>query len=50
LQVINTDNLKVTVQVPEAYQERVKVGTPVKIALPGLGNKIITGYRPYVCP
>jgi RND family efflux transporter MFP subunit len=44
LQVINTDALKVTVQVPEAYQERVKVGTPVRIALPGLGNKIITGY------
>ena len=44
LQVINTDALKVTVQVPEAYQERVKVGTPVRIALPGLGNKTITGY------
>ena len=43
LHVINTDNLKVTVQVPEIYQERVKVGTPVKIALPGLNNKEITG-------
>jgi RND family efflux transporter MFP subunit len=43
LQVVNTDNLKVVVQVPEIYQERVKVGTPVKIALPGLNNKEITG-------
>jgi membrane fusion protein, multidrug efflux system len=43
LHVINTDNLKVTVQVPEIYQERVKVGTPVKIILPGLNNREITG-------
>jgi membrane fusion protein (multidrug efflux system) len=43
LQIINTDNLKVVVQVPEIYQERVKVGTPVKIDFPGLGNKEITG-------
>jgi RND family efflux transporter MFP subunit len=43
IQIINTDNLKAVVQVPEVYQERVKVGTPVKIAFPGLGNKEITG-------
>jgi membrane fusion protein (multidrug efflux system) len=43
LQIVNTDNLKVVVQVPEIYQERVKVGTPVKIAFPGLGNKEIMG-------
>jgi len=43
LQVINTDNLKVTVQVPDVYQERVRVGTPVRIVLPGLNNKEITG-------
>jgi RND family efflux transporter MFP subunit len=43
LQIVNTDNLKVVIQVPEIYQERVKVGTPVKIAFPGLGNKEITG-------
>jgi membrane fusion protein, multidrug efflux system len=43
LQIVNTDNLKVVVQVPEIYQERVKVGTPVKIAFPGLNNKTITG-------
>ncbi|HXB90651.1 MAG TPA: efflux RND transporter periplasmic adaptor subunit, partial [Puia sp.] len=41
--IINTDNLKVLVQVPENYQERVRVGTPVKIAFPGLGNKELTG-------
>jgi membrane fusion protein, multidrug efflux system len=43
IQIINTDNLKVVVQVPEIYQERVKVGTPVKIAFPGLNGKTITG-------
>jgi RND family efflux transporter MFP subunit len=43
LRLINTNNLKVVVEVPEIYQERVKVGTPVKIDLPGLGNKEITG-------
>jgi membrane fusion protein (multidrug efflux system) len=43
LQIVNTDNLKVTVQVPDVYQERVKVGTPVKISLPGLNNREIVG-------
>jgi membrane fusion protein (multidrug efflux system) len=43
IQIINTDNLKVVVQVPEVYQERIKVGTPVKIAFPGLNGKTITG-------
>jgi membrane fusion protein (multidrug efflux system) len=43
LRLVNTDNLKVVVQIPEVYQERVRVGTPVKIAFPGLNNKTITG-------
>ncbi|HWK06407.1 MAG TPA: efflux RND transporter periplasmic adaptor subunit [Puia sp.] len=43
LHIINTGNLKVVVQVPEDYQARVKVGTPVKIGFPGLNNKEITG-------
>lgn len=43
VQIVNTDNLKAVVQVPEIYQERVKVGTPVKLAFPGLGNKEIIG-------
>jgi membrane fusion protein, multidrug efflux system len=43
LQILNTDNLKVVVQVPEIYQERIRVGTPVKIAFPGLNGKIIIG-------
>jgi len=43
LRLMNTDNLKVVVQVPEIYQERVKIGTPVKIDFPGLNNKEITG-------
>ncbi len=43
LHLVNTSNLKVVVQVPESYQERVRVGTPVKIDFPGLNNKEITG-------
>jgi membrane fusion protein (multidrug efflux system) len=43
LRLVNTDNLKVVVQVPEVYQERVRVGTPVKIDFPELNHKIITG-------
>jgi membrane fusion protein, multidrug efflux system len=43
LQIVNTDNLKVVVLVPEIYQERVRVGTPVKINFPGLNNKEVTG-------
>jgi RND family efflux transporter MFP subunit len=43
LQIVNTDNLKVDVLVPEIYQERVRVGTPVKIDFPGLNNKEVTG-------
>jgi len=42
LHLVNTSNLKTIVQVPELYQERVKVGTPVKISFPGLGNKEVT--------
>jgi RND family efflux transporter MFP subunit len=43
LRILNTDNLKAVVQVPEIYQERVRVGTPVRISFPGLGNKEISG-------
>ncbi|HTI12461.1 MAG TPA: efflux RND transporter periplasmic adaptor subunit [Puia sp.] len=43
IRIINTSNLKVIVQVPETYQERVRVGTPVKIEFPGLNNKEISG-------
>ncbi len=43
LRLVNTSTLKAVVQVPEVYQERVKVGTPVKIVLPELNNKVING-------
>ena len=43
LHLVNTSNLKVVLQVPEVYQERVRVGTPVKIEFPGLNNKEVTG-------
>jgi len=43
LRLVNTNDLKVQLEVPEAYQERVRVGTPVKIDFPGLNNKEVTG-------
>jgi membrane fusion protein, multidrug efflux system len=43
LRLVNTENLKVVVQVPEVYQERVKAGTPVKIDFPELNHKVISG-------
>jgi membrane fusion protein (multidrug efflux system) len=43
IQIVNTDNLKVDVLIPEIYQERVRVGTPVKITFPGLNNKEVMG-------
>lgn len=43
LQIMNTDNMKVTVNIPEVYQQRIRVGTPVRIAFPGLNNKEVTG-------
>lgn len=50
IQVINTDNLKVVIQIPDVYQERIRVGTPVKISLPGLNNKEISGVVHTVSP
>lgn len=43
IEIVNTDNMKVTVSVPEVYQQRIHVGTPVKISFPGLNNKEVTG-------
>jgi len=41
LRIVNTNDLKAVVLVPEVYQDRVKVGSPVKISLPELNNKTI---------
>lgn len=43
IRLVNTSSLKAVVQVPEAYQESVKVGSVVKITLPELNNKVVTG-------
>lgn len=43
LRLVNTSTLKAVVQVPELYQQNVKVGAPVKITLPELNNKIVMG-------
>ncbi len=42
ISIVNTGDLKVLVQVPENYLERVKTGTTLKVRLPEAGNKTIT--------
>lgn len=41
IEIVNTDNLKVTANVPEAYQTKVKVGTNLVITLPEDNNKTL---------
>lgn len=41
IQIVNTGDLKVLVQVPENYLERVSVGTNLRVTLPELNNKVI---------
>jgi RND family efflux transporter MFP subunit len=40
--IVNTDNLKVTTNVPEAYQTKVHVGTNLLVTLPEDNNKTLT--------
>jgi len=42
ISIVNTSVLRLIVNVPETYVDRIKVGTPVKITLPDAGNKEIT--------
>jgi RND family efflux transporter MFP subunit len=41
IEIVNTDNLKITANVPEAYQTKVKVGTNLMITLPEDNNKTL---------
>jgi len=41
IQIVNTSDLKVLVQVPENYLERINVGTNLRVTLPELNNKVI---------
>ncbi|RTL50001.1 MAG: efflux RND transporter periplasmic adaptor subunit [Sphingobacteriales bacterium] len=40
IKIVNTNNLKVTTQVPENYLGKVVVGSPVKITLPDINKTI----------
>jgi RND family efflux transporter MFP subunit len=40
IKLVNTDNLKVTAQVPENYLSRVKVGSTVKLIFPDMNDSI----------
>lgn len=42
ISIVNTSVLKLVVNVPETYIDRIKVGTPLKITLPDAGNKEIS--------
>lgn len=39
--IVNTSVLKLLVQIPETYINRVKVGTPIVVTLPDANNRII---------
>jgi RND family efflux transporter MFP subunit len=41
IRIVNTENLKATVQVPELYLSKVRVGTYLKITLPELNNRVL---------
>lgn len=41
ISIVNTSVLKLTVNVPEAYVDRVKVGSPLVVTLPDANNKTI---------
>ncbi|GAC1441776.1 MAG: efflux RND transporter periplasmic adaptor subunit [Sediminibacterium sp.] len=40
IKIVNTNNLKVTTQVPENYIDKVKAGSPLKIVLPDINKAI----------
>lgn len=42
ISIVNTSVLRLVVNVPETYIDRIKVGTPLRITLPDAGNKEIT--------
>jgi membrane fusion protein (multidrug efflux system) len=42
IRIVNTGDLKVTADVPEAYQTKVQVGTVLKVTLPEDNNKSIS--------
>lgn len=41
IQIVNTTDLKVLVQVPENYLEKISVGTNLRVTLPELNNKVV---------
>ncbi|RYF98557.1 MAG: efflux RND transporter periplasmic adaptor subunit [Chitinophagaceae bacterium] len=41
IQIVNTGDLKVLVQVPENYLDRISVGTNLRVTLPEANNKVI---------
>jgi membrane fusion protein (multidrug efflux system) len=42
IRIVNTNDLKVTAEVPENYLDRVQVGSPLEIILPEENNRTIT--------
>lgn len=42
IRIVNTNDLKIKANIPENYQGRVAVGSPVEVILPDQNNRIIT--------
>jgi RND family efflux transporter MFP subunit len=40
IKIVNTNDLKITTQIPENYASRVVVGTPLKISLPDINRSL----------
>ena len=40
IKIVNTNDLKITTQIPENYATRVVVGTPIKISLPDINKSL----------
>jgi len=40
IRIVNTNDLKITTQIPENYASRVVVGTPLKISLPDINKSL----------
>jgi len=42
IRIVNTGNLKIKANIPENYQDRVKVGSAIEVVLPDDNNRVIS--------
>jgi len=41
IRIVNTGNLKIKANIPENYQSRVAVGSPIEVVLPDENNRVV---------